>query len=526
MNHHSTPQSYAQSKPFTIQDDQKILNAVRSRQGSENVAWDKLLPGRTAKHCRERWESHLRAPPGCSFKPTKTEAAKRAMKHPKLHYDFEKVDGTGDFLSRAKVNENARQGDLNLERGENLYAISLDKKQCTNCGQQQSYKELCDRVKTCTTCGTGKYACWTGRTDSLGFTDRMSDYQKHVSKKTERLAISLRKEVSARTELETQTDRRYRNLLTKQHREKGVVDFIDRMYHDDQRRREDYNAAFQDAQKLDIECTFKPSMKDKRKRDVQILQKFAAVYHSCDPHKLHEVSINELREAIDDARLELSKHAKGGAMPLSKEEVEQLLWVADRTGSGMISKANYQRAIVEKFVNGNQSTIAFNQSNHSSKDVRVGFAVKLIAADSTFDPKGLRGSNVPEGDPPSKSWRVIYLPLEERIDEETTVAELKTIVCKHYRSGTGPVYEALRATALGGEMGQLDYVPGRGRARHHVVTEESIGICTSLGVEAGEMLRETTLLGAVQADMGSDRAVEGPMHEEAVRMLTLHLSFR
>jgi hypothetical protein len=451
------------------------------------------------------------------------------MKHPKLHYDFEKIDGTGDFVNRARVNEQARQSSLNQERGENEYAVSLDKKQCMNCGGQQSYKEVCDRAKTCTVCGEGKFACWTGRTDSLGFTDRMSEYTKHVAKKKERLAVSLRKEVTARTEQETQMDRRYRNLLGKQQREKGLLDFVNRMHEDDARRREEHDVALKDALKLDAECTFNPSTRDTRGVHMLTQHKFAAVYQKCDVHKLNEVSMHELRRGIDDANLELSKCTKGGGMPLRKEEVEELLWTADRSGTGIVTKSDYQRAVLEK-----DFMVGGKKQGTGGKKCRVGFSVKLIAADhkklATGTNSGTGGTNnVPESNPTapsSKYWRVIYLPIEESIHEGTTVGDLKAIVCKHYRSGKGPVHKALSASALGGEAHQLDYGSLQSRARVHTVTEATIGISTGLGAEAGEVLHDSTLLGAVQADMGSDARIEGPIHEEAVRMLTLHLCFR
>ena len=110
-------------------------------------------------------------------------------------------------------------------------------------------------------------------------------------------------------------------------------------------------------------------------------------------------------------------------MPLSKEELEELLWVADRRGSGVVTKMDFHRAVVDKL--GALSTREADAKLRAAerRKVRVGFSVQLVSA---------HGTN--SQDP--SAWRVIYLPREDcqGLTQATTVRELKRLCCRAFLS--------------------------------------------------------------------------------------------
>jgi hypothetical protein len=86
----------------------------------------------------------------CTFVPTKSRAAKAAMKSNGCGYDFldnlEKDDG---FIPRMDAFENYRRKKFRRDQERQVYDTSVDKKQCPNCGNFQSYDEWVDKRMQC-----------------------------------------------------------------------------------------------------------------------------------------------------------------------------------------------------------------------------------------------------------------------------------------------------------------------------------------------------------------------------------------
>ena len=88
----------------------------------------------------------------CTFKPSKSKAAVSAMKSSDCGYDF--LDNlekdNSDFIKRMDAFENFRRRKFRRDQEEQYYNTAVDKKQCPNCGQLQSYDEWAEKRGNCT----------------------------------------------------------------------------------------------------------------------------------------------------------------------------------------------------------------------------------------------------------------------------------------------------------------------------------------------------------------------------------------
>lgn len=86
----------------------------------------------------------------CTFVPTKSRAAKAAMKSQGCGYDFlDNLDKDDGFIPRMDAFENYRRKKFRRDQERQIYDTSVDKKQCPNCGNFQSYDEWVDKRMQC-----------------------------------------------------------------------------------------------------------------------------------------------------------------------------------------------------------------------------------------------------------------------------------------------------------------------------------------------------------------------------------------
>lgn len=90
-----------------------------------------------------------------SFQPQRSEAAMKAMKNPRLGYDFmDRLGQGGNFLDRLQTDSHANQrySKAQLDVMEADYAVKLDKLQCPMCHKEQSFVEMIENRRVCGPC--------------------------------------------------------------------------------------------------------------------------------------------------------------------------------------------------------------------------------------------------------------------------------------------------------------------------------------------------------------------------------------
>lgn len=142
---------------LTFLRDMETSLALKNKQKRTNafdVSKVNELATRKNKKGGSRWMT-LEEEQECSFQPSRSSQAKKAMHDPSCGYDFvERMEeGTEDlFLIRMDQGVEVKRRDLARKRGQAEYEARLDKKVCSNCHATQSYDEWKDKRKMCPRC--------------------------------------------------------------------------------------------------------------------------------------------------------------------------------------------------------------------------------------------------------------------------------------------------------------------------------------------------------------------------------------
>jgi hypothetical protein len=123
------------------------------------------------------------------FKPEKSKDALRAMRNPRLGYDFlDRLNSRGDFVAR--LNEEGMNGKKKVGKGqlEGLkadYAARLDKLACPNCRKEQSFDEFFESKRECSQCPGKPRFTKLNITSGVNFEHRLKQKE---AKRLEKLA--------------------------------------------------------------------------------------------------------------------------------------------------------------------------------------------------------------------------------------------------------------------------------------------------------------------------------------------------
>ncbi|GMH97514.1 hypothetical protein TrST_g9262 [Triparma strigata] len=210
----------------------------------------------------------------CTFKPSKSKAAVSAMKSSDCGYDF--LDNlekdNSDFIKRMDAFENFRRRKFRRDQEEQYYNTAVDKKQCPNCGQLQSYDEWAEKRGNCTgeRCSSGFAYCIPNAFMMERFEKRMEKSSQNREKGMKKMFKELNPPVVV------QRSKIQQELLQKVSSTNQT--FEQRMYSDINAK----TAKLEAAQKLSYttfnqECTFSPSLNVDKKwlknRDPEALYK-------------------------------------------------------------------------------------------------------------------------------------------------------------------------------------------------------------------------------------------------------------
>jgi len=194
----------------------------------------------------------------CTFKPSKSKAAVAAMKSNDCGYDFlDNLEKEGEgFIKRMDAFENYRRSKFQRDQEEQYYNHCVDKKQCPNCGQLQTYDEWRDKRMICNAdrCSHDSFKY------CIPNAFMMERFERRMEKSTtnrEKVVMLLKKEYNTRVVAEkTQIQK---DLMAKV--SSSGKTFIRRMYTDIEAKSEKLKTAqSQDFEKFNSECTFKPSL--------------------------------------------------------------------------------------------------------------------------------------------------------------------------------------------------------------------------------------------------------------------------
>ncbi|KAG1699401.1 hypothetical protein DVH05_012817 [Phytophthora capsici] len=138
----------------------KPKKKVANREALNELAKDKFTRARQTRKPRQEF-ARLDDNRHCRFTPRLHNSA--SNKKPSNN-DSDEEEGPGgirgaalrrneDFMRRMEASERARREQLRRTREEAVYLARVDKKECPNCGNPQSYSELTQKRKKCPNCG-------------------------------------------------------------------------------------------------------------------------------------------------------------------------------------------------------------------------------------------------------------------------------------------------------------------------------------------------------------------------------------
>ncbi|GMI18318.1 hypothetical protein TrLO_g6180 [Triparma laevis f. longispina] len=193
----------------------------------------------------------------CTFKPSKSKAAVSAMKSSDCGYDFldNLEKNSSDFIKRMDGFEMFRRKKFRRDQEEQYYESGVDKKQCPNCGQLQSYDEWAEKRGECTgeRCSEGFAYCIPNAFMMERFEKRMEKSSKNREKGMKKMYKELNPKVVI------QRSKIQQDLLQKISSKNET--FEQRMYSDINAK----TKKIEEAQKLNYtafnqECTFTPDL--------------------------------------------------------------------------------------------------------------------------------------------------------------------------------------------------------------------------------------------------------------------------
>lgn len=138
----------------------KPKKKVANREALNELAKDKFTRARQTRKPRQEF-ARLDDNRHCRFTPRLHNSASNKKLS---NNDSDEEEGPGgirgaalrrneDFMRRMEASEKARREQLRRTREEAVYLARVDKKECPNCGNPQSYSELTQKRKKCPNCG-------------------------------------------------------------------------------------------------------------------------------------------------------------------------------------------------------------------------------------------------------------------------------------------------------------------------------------------------------------------------------------
>ncbi|KAG7391523.1 hypothetical protein PHYPSEUDO_004593 [Phytophthora pseudosyringae] len=156
-----------------------------------------------------------------------------------------------DFVRRMEAAERARQEQLRRTREEAAYLVRVDKKECSSCGNPQSYSELTQKRKKCPNCGVTYKSRIAWSDVAKDFLARMEEFQQQCKERQrEKLEESERREALTCQPEDDDDD-------TKKTWEEVRDEFLGRLQLDLEYREMSRTAIWEEIQR---ECSFSPSI--------------------------------------------------------------------------------------------------------------------------------------------------------------------------------------------------------------------------------------------------------------------------
>lgn len=151
----------AEAKLYGLVDADGRLVAVSSAVGAASAVAPKVPLQRLSDMAQPRSPASAPSPEedGYTFQPQRSASALKAMKNPKLGYDFvDRLQSGGDFLQRLEKDSHKKIAGATLSKAEQAameedYNARLDKLTCPSCGKEQSFDEFLERSRLCRLCG-------------------------------------------------------------------------------------------------------------------------------------------------------------------------------------------------------------------------------------------------------------------------------------------------------------------------------------------------------------------------------------
>ena len=158
----STQLTYAQARLYGLVDENgevKPIDALRGEGAAaaaarhqqtldsmKNLSEPKELD---LSHVEVEEDKHL------TFKPTRSDAAKKAMMNSRCGYDFvSRLEDRGDFLDRysSEPEKGSKTYKKMLQSAKDDYDAQLDKLACPKCKVEQSFDEYYEKIRSCRRC--------------------------------------------------------------------------------------------------------------------------------------------------------------------------------------------------------------------------------------------------------------------------------------------------------------------------------------------------------------------------------------
>eukprot|EP00644_Phytophthora_capsici_P017287 jgi/Phyca11/536193/estExt2_fgenesh1_pg.C_PHYCAscaffold_480081 len=168
----------------------KPKKKVANREALNELAKDKFTRARQTRKPRQEF-ARLDDNRHCRFTPRLHNSA--SNKKPSNN-DSDEEEGPGgirgaalrrneDFMRRMEASERARREQLRRTREEAVYLARVDKKECPNCGNPQSYSELTQKRKKCPNCGVTYKSRIAWSNVAKEFLTRMEEFQQQCKER-------------------------------------------------------------------------------------------------------------------------------------------------------------------------------------------------------------------------------------------------------------------------------------------------------------------------------------------------------
>eukprot|EP01033_Poteriospumella_lacustris_P013343 gene13343-9552_t len=183
----------AEAKLYGLVDAEGRLVAVSSAVNAASAAAPKVPLKRLSDMARPRSPAAAPSPEedGYTFQPQRSASALKAMKNPKLGYDFvDRLQSGGGFLQRLDKDNHKKIAGVTLSKAEQAameedYNARLDKLTCPSCAKEQSFDEFLERSRLCRLCGV-KYVK-AHVSSGLGFVKQNAKREADRQKKLQQL---------------------------------------------------------------------------------------------------------------------------------------------------------------------------------------------------------------------------------------------------------------------------------------------------------------------------------------------------